>query len=70
MKLLNLAVNVQDIGGTKDEDRCVESVDGVNEVPGDMIEVSTTVDHETIILDSAEEHKDNEDNDFQPKAPP
>jgi hypothetical protein len=66
VKLLTPTVDVQDIGSTENEDR---GVGGVNEVPGGMIEVSTTVDHETIVLDSAEEHKDDEDDDFQLEPP-
>jgi hypothetical protein len=66
VKLLTPTVDVQDIGGTENEDR---GVGGVNEVPSGMIEVSTTVDHETIVLDSAEEHKDDEDDDFQLEPP-
>ena len=66
MKLLTPTVDVQDISGTENEDR---SVGVVNKVPSGMIEVSTTINHEMIILDSAKEHKDDEDNNFQSEPP-
>jgi hypothetical protein len=56
VKLLTPPVNVQDISSAENEDRGVGTV---NEVPDDVIDVSTTI--ETIILDSAEEQKDEDD---------
>ena len=57
-------MNVQDIFGTKNED-C--SVGAVNKVPSGIIDVLAIV--ETIILDSDEEQKDEDDNDFEAEPP-
>lgn len=64
VKLLMPLVHIHIIGSAKEE---VPGVSAINDVPADVTNISTT--EETILLESAEEDKDKDDDDFQERLP-
>jgi hypothetical protein len=64
VKLLTPPLHVQIIGGAEEE---VPGVGTVNDVPADVTNISIT--EGTILLESAEEDKDEDDDDFQEQLP-